>query len=349
MFLYNVFLKCQYKKIKKLANYFLPTNLKEKMMNFYAKITSSGSYLPHKIMTNQDLEKIVETSDEWIVQRTGISKRHIASEKETTSFMAAEALKNAINKGNLSINDIDCIIIATTTPDLNFPSTACIVQGLLGAKNAFCFDVQAVCSGFVYALSLADNFIKCGKTKNVAVIGADKLSSIVDWKDRNTCVLFGDGAGCVILSKTEEKTGVLDYILESDGNLCDILKTNEAKNGKNKGCVEMNGREVFRYATGKMSENLHTLLERNQLQTSDLSAIICHQANARILEYVAEKAKLDISLFPKTLENHGNTSAASIPLALDSWIGENKIKKGDIIALLAVGGGMTSGGALIKY
>lgn len=314
-----------------------------------SKIISSGSYLPLKILTNDDLSKIVDTSDEWIFQRTGIKERRIAESNETTSFMAKKALENAIQKINFNPIDLDCIIVATTTPDFCFPSTACIVQNLIGAKNASAFDVQAVCSGFIYALTIADSYIKSEKYKNIAVIGSDKLSSIVDWTDRNTCVLFGDGAGCVILSKSDNESGIIDWKINSDGKLCEILKTNGLANSQSRGFIEMNGKEVFKYATTKMIDTLIELLEKNSLNPLDLSCVIAHQANARIISYVAEKLNLPIEKFPMTLEKHGNTSAASIPLAFDEWISLGKIKEGDLIALEAVGGGMTNGCLIFKF
>jgi 3-oxoacyl-[acyl-carrier-protein] synthase-3 len=315
----------------------------------FSKILGTGSYLPKNIVTNDDLAKKIDTSDEWIFSRTGIRERRIADEAETTGFMASEAMKNAFLDSKIDANQIDMIIVATTTPELTLPSTACIVQGSVGAKNAVCFDIQAVCSGFVYAMTIADSFIKSGRYKNIAVIGADKNSNIVDWTDRSTCVLFGDGSGCVILSASSE-AGVIDHIIESDGSKYDIL-CSQSGIGKDKmlGTIAMNGREVFRYATEKMGSYPAILTERNGISVDDIKLFICHQANTRIISYVYEKLGLDPAKFPITLDKHGNTSGASVPITLDYSIKNRLCKRGDYLILQAVGAGMTSGAIFLKY
>lgn len=302
---------------------------------------SCGSYLPKKVITNDDLSKIVDTNDEWIVSRTGIKSRHIADESESSSEMGCIALKNALSNANLSSGDIDGIIVATSTPDLKMPSTACIIQEKIGTKNAFAFDLQAACSGFVYGVSVANSMIKSGLAKRIAVIGVDKMSKIVDWSDRNTCVLFGDGSGCFILERSEN-VGIMDTKLISDGHLVEILKTNE------RDFIQMNGKEVFKYATSAMEGLLVEILEKNNIKPDELSAIVCHQANMRIISHVAKKMNIDIEKFPATMEVHGNTSAASIPLAFEDFYKSGKIKKNDLVAMVAVGAGMTAGVVLMR-
>ena len=316
-----------------------------------SKIISAGSYLPQKCLTNFDLEKIVDTSDEWIFGRTGIKKRYITTKNELTSDIALKAAKKAIENANIDILDIDMIILATTTPDLTFPSTAVIIQSKLGAKNAFAFDIQAVCSGFVYALNTANNFIKSGQVKNALVIGADTLSKIVDWKDRNTCVLFGDGAGAVILSATnDEENGIISANLYSDGNLVDVLKTTGGPSFTgDAGYIVMQGKEVFKHAVEKMGNCVIKSLEKVKLTIEDIDLLIPHQANIRILNAVAKKLKLPLEKVIITVQNHANTSAASIPLALDFALQNNKIKQDDIIVLEALGGGLTWGSIVVRW
>jgi 3-oxoacyl-[acyl-carrier-protein] synthase-3 len=315
----------------------------------FSKILGTGSYLPQNIVTNDDLSKKLDTSDEWIFSRTGIRERRIANDSETTGFMASEAVKSALVDAKIDASTLDAIILATTTPELTLPSTACIVQGNIGATNAVSFDVQAVCSGFVYAMTIADSFIKSGRYKNIAVIGADKNSNIVDWADRSTCVLFGDGAGCTILSASSE-VGIIDHIIESDGSKYDIL-CSQSGIGRDKslGTIAMNGREVFRYATEKMGSYPAILTERNNISVDDIKLFVCHQANTRIISYVYEKLDLDPAKFPITLDKHGNTSGASVPITLDHSIKNGLCKRGDYLVLQAVGAGMTSGAVLLKY
>lgn len=316
-----------------------------------SKIISTGSFLPSRVVTNFDLEKSVETTNDWIVERTGINQRHIAEDKELTSDLAANAAKNALINSGLKAEEIEMIIVATTTPDLTFPATATTVQAKIGANSAFAFDIQAVCSGFVYALNTADNFIKSGQVKNALVIGADKLSSIVDWKDRNTCVLFGDGAGAVILQATVEvNSGIIASSLHSDGNLNEILKTSggPASNQKT-GFIEMSGKEVFKHAVEKMVKSVLTTLEKANLSTKEVDLLIPHQANLRILSAVATRLGLPEEKVVLTVQKHANTSAASIPLALDQANKDGRIKSGDVLVLEALGGGLTWGSIVLRW
>lgn len=321
------------------------------MPKINSAIRGTGSYLPEKILTNADLSKMVETSDEWIVGRTGIKQRHIAHESELTSDLAKNASIKALENANMQASELDLIIVATTTPDLTFPSTAAILQAKLGAKNAFAFDVQAVCSGFVYAFNIADNYIKSSQVKNALVIGAETLSRIVDWSDRNTCVLFGDGAGAVILeANTKKNRGTISATLRSDGSLCDILKTSGGTSfNKKAGFIEMAGKEVFKHAVEKMSNSVLETLEKAQLTTKDINLLVPHQANSRILSAVAKKLNLKDEQVIITVENQGNTSAASIPLALDLANKKSMMKEGDLIILEALGGGLTWGSIALRW
>ena len=316
-----------------------------------SRIIATGSYLPQKIVTNSDLVKTVETSNEWIIERTGIEQRHIAAEGEFTSDLAAAAAKRAIANSGLKAEEIEMIIVATTTPDLTFPATATTVQAKIGAKAAFAFDIQAVCSGFVFAITTADNFIKSGQVKNALVIGADKLSSIVDWQDRNTCVLFGDGAGAVILQATEEENrGIIASSLYSDGTLNDILKTSGGPSSNQKsGFIEMAGKEVFKHAVDKMVKSVIATLTKAGLTTKDIDLLVPHQANLRILNAVATRLELSEEKVIVTVQKHANTSAASIPIALDHANSQKKIKDGDILVLEALGGGLTWGSVVLKW
>lgn len=316
-----------------------------------SKITSTGSYLPEKFLTNFDLAKIVETSDEWVVERTGIKQRHIVAADEMTSDMAVKAALQALKAHHIKAEEIEMIVVATTTPDLTFPATATTVQAKLGAKKAFAFDIQAVCSGFVYAINIADNFIKSGQVKNALVIGADALSRIVDWSDRNTCVLFGDGAGAVLLEATHEAdSGIIACDLHSDGSLNGLLKTSGGTSSSQKaGFIEMQGKEVFKHAVDKMAKSVLSCLKKADLKAEDIDLLVPHQANLRILNAVADKLKLPLEKVILTVENHGNTSAASIPLALDFANKNNRLKKGDIVVLEALGGGLTWGSVVLRW
>jgi len=298
-----------------------------------SQIIATGSYLPKKIVSNEDLSKIVETSDEWIIERTGIKNRHIAKDDQLTSDLALEASNQALKNAQLKAQDIEMIVLASTTPDLTFPATATILQKKLNANNAFAFDVQAVCSGFIYALNIADNFIKSGQVRNALVVGAETLSRIVDWNDRNTCVLFGDGAGAVILQASNDKeSGIIASKLSSDGNLNDILKTSDGVSySKKSGFIQMQGKEVFKHAVEKMVSSVGETLKLANLSIKDITYLIPHQANLRILKSVSQKLKLNDEQVIITLENQGNTSAGSIPLALDFANQNNKFKKNDII------------------
>lgn len=319
-------------------------------MAFSSKITATGSYLPENIVTNDDLAQKVDTSDSWIVERTGIKQRHISKEDELTSDISTKAAERLLASCDKNPEDIELIILATTTPDLTFPATATTIQAKLGAKNAFAFDIQAVCSGFVFALNTAHNFIKSGQVKNALVIGADTLSKIVDWKDRNTCVLFGDGAGAVLLEQCEEDKGIISTDLHSDGNLNSILKTSGGPSlNQISGHIEMQGKEVFKHAVTKMSSSVEKALKNANLTKEDINLLIPHQANIRILEGVAKKLKLNDEQVVITVQKHANTSAASIPLALDETFRANKIKENDIVVLEALGGGLTWGSIVMKW
>lgn len=315
-----------------------------------AKIIGVGSYLPDKVLTNFDLEKLVDTTDEWITQRTGIHERHIAAENQTVSDMAVEAVTRALINAQISSTDIDMIICATTTPDLTFPSTACLIQNKLGLdKPIIAFDIQAVCSGFVYALTIANDMMRGGKIRHAVIIGADKMSSLIDWKDRSTCVLFGDGAGAVILKATEE-TGIIDAEIKANGTYSDILKTTGGTSStKVAGNILMDGRGVFKHAVEKMTSSIKEITARNSMTLDDIALIVPHQANYRILSLVAEKLNIPDDKFMLTIGEHANTSSASIPLALDVALKQGKINKGDSIILEALGGGLTWGAVLIRW
>jgi 3-oxoacyl-[acyl-carrier-protein] synthase-3 len=316
-----------------------------------AKIITSGSYLPEKILTNFDLEKLVETSDDWITERTGIKERHIANKNELTSDLAFKASQKAIESINFNKDDIDLIIVATTTPDRTFPSTATILQGKLEiTEKAFAFDIQAVCCGFIYALNIANNFIKTGQVKTALVVGAETISKIVDWKDRNTCVLFGDGAGAVILQATQEDNGILNCLLHSDGKFADILNTTDGTSlNQNSGVIYMNGREVFKIAIEKMTECVTDNLKICNFENDNIDLLIPHQANKRIIEAVAKKLNILEEKVILTIQQQGNTSAASIPLAIDYALKNKKIKTNDIVVLEAFGGGLTWGSIVLKW
>ena len=324
-------------------------------MNMFSRIAGTGSYLPEKIVTNHDLEKMVETSHEWIVERTGIEKRHVVGDNETTCDLAEKASLLAIEMAGKTANDIDLIVVATTTPDLINPSTACLLQRRLGITNGgAAFDVQAVCTGFVYALGIADKFIQSGSHKCALVVGAETLSRIVDWTDRNTCILFGDGAGAVILEASNE-AGILSTHLHSDGNYADLLKV-DAGISKNpevlkagKAFFEMRGNEVFRMAVKTLGRIVDETLAHNKMQKSDIDWLVPHQANIRIIKATAKKLKMSIDSVVVTVNDHGNTSAASIPLALDTAVRDGRIKRGETLLLEGFGGGFTWGSALVKF
>jgi 3-oxoacyl-[acyl-carrier-protein] synthase-3 len=316
----------------------------------FSKIASTGSYLPEKILTNADIEKIVDTTDEWIVSRSGISARHIAADDETASDMAVQAAKQALSRSNLTPDDIDLIILATATPDHMFPSTACTVQHKLQCKNAAAFDISAACSGFVYALSIADQYIRNNKAQHILVIGSETFSKVVDWSDRSTCVLFGDGAGAVVLSASDE-AGIIDTHLESMGEYGDILSlaNNALDIDPAPQKLNMEGREVFKLAVNSFSDLITTTLAKNNISQDSLDWLVPHQANIRIIEALARKLNLSMSQVIVTLSQQGNTSAASIPLALDAAVQDGKVKPGQLIMLAAFGGGITWGSALVRW
>jgi len=314
----------------------------------FSRITGTGSYLPARVLTNKDLESIVETSDEWIVARTGIRERHIAADGEFTSDLALHACRAALQAAGRSAEDVDLIIIGTSTPDMVFPSSACILQKKLGVKRGAAFDVQAVCTGFIYALATADLFIKAGTYRCALVVGAEVFSRILDWKDRGTCVLFGDGAGAVVLEASGEP-GILSSHLRADGSYVDILNTpGHVCSGAIQGdpTLKMDGGAVFKLAVRVLEESAREALAANGLQVADIDAYIPHQANVRILDATARKLGLPQEKLVVTVDHHGNTSAASIPLALDEYVRAGKIVRGQRILMEGVGGGFTWGATL---
>jgi len=313
-----------------------------------SRIAGTGSYLPEKILTNADLEHMVDTTDEWIFSRTGIRERHIAAENEFTSDLALHAARIAIESAGISSAEIDLIIVATTTPDKIFPSTACILQRKLGIAGCPAFDVQAVCSGFVYALSTADNFIKAGAAKCVLVVGAESFSRITDWTDRGNCILWGDGAGAVIL-KASDEPGIISTHLHADGNYENMLHVPRKNLPNSFDTVVMEGNGVFKVAVNTLDAIVDETLAANGMQKSDIDWLVPHQANIRILQATAKKLSMSMDRVVVTVDKHGNTSAASIPLALDVAIRDGRIKRGEIILMEAFGGGFTWGSALIKY
>ena len=313
------------------------------MAAIYSKLISTGSYLPSKILTNQDIEKMVDTSDKWILERTGIKQRHIASTEESSVDMAFHASMKAINLVSINKQDIDMIIVATTTPERKFPSSAVLLQNKLKIKNAFAFDVNAACTGFIFAIDIADKYIKNGTAKNVLVVGTEKITSLLDWSDRNTCVLFGDGAGSIILTASD-KPGIISSFIESDGSYKDLLTVNTDQE-----FIEMKGNDVFKIAVNTLSQvALHTL-QKNNINCEDLDWFIPHQANSRIITSIAKKINLPENKIIMTVDKHGNTSAASIPLALDDAFLSGKIQKNDLLMLEAFGAGFTWGSTLLKF
>ncbi len=314
----------------------------------YSRIAGTGSYLPEKLLTNADLEKMVNTTEEWIFTRTGIRERHIVADNEKTSDLAYHAAINAIVAACINAQDIDLIIVATSTPDDIFPSTACTLQAKLGISGCPAFDIQAVCSGFVYALSTADNFIKSGAAKCALVIGAETFSRITDWTDRSNCILWGDGAGAVILQASDE-AGIISTHLHADGNYVKMLHVPRKSAQHPKETILMEGNAVFKMAVNTLDSIVDETLSANGLQKSDIDWLVPHQANIRIIQATAKKLDMSMDKVVTTVEKHGNTSAASIPLALDVAIQDGRIKRGEIILMEAFGGGFTWGSALIKY
>ena len=323
-----------------------------------ARIISTGSYVPESIITNHDLEQIVETSDEWIMDRTGIRERRVADASQAASDLACEAAKKALKHAHLKPRDIDLVIVATCTPDMFFPSTACIVQDKLGLKHAAAFDINAACSGFVYGLHIANSLIKTEVHKRVLLIGAEVLSRVTDWQDRMTCVLFGDGAGAVILEGTKEKRGIFSTHIHSDGSLGDLIML--PGGGSRFPCsresilkklhfIKMKGNETFKVAVKTLAELAAKTLEENRLDPSQLSLLIPHQANLRIIQATARRLKLPEEKVFLNIEKYGNTSAASIPIALDEAVRAGKVSDGDYILLEAFGAGLTWASALLKW
>ena len=317
----------------------------------YSRILGTGSYLPARILTNADLEKLVDTNDQWIVERTGIRERHIAAEGEFTSDLAVRAARAALEVAGLAPDDIDLLLVATTTPDLVFPSTACIVQSKLGMTNGKpAFDLQAVCSGFVYALSVADQFIKTGAAKCVLVIGAETLSRITDWNDRGNCILWGDGAGAVVLGASAEP-GILATHLHADGRHKELLRTTTGPSTglREPALMRMEGNPVFKMAVNTLDRIVDETLEANGLAKSDIDWLVPHQANIRIIAATAKKLGMSMDHVVTTVAGHGNTSAASVPLAFDVAVRDGRIQRGQTVLMEAFGGGFTWGSALLKY
>ena len=321
-------------------------------MSRRSQIIGCGSYLPERVLTNEELAATVDTSDDWIVERTGIRQRHIAADGELTSDLALQAAEKALGDAGIAAQDLDFIVLATTTPDNTFPATATKVQAMLGMTGGAAFDVQAVCSGFIYGLAVGDNFIKAGQAENVLVIGAETFSRIIDWQDRATCVLFGDGAGAVVLksNSSADGKGILSTHLHSDGRLNDILYVDGGPSStKTVGHVRMSGRELYRHAVVNMTSIVKEAVEANGLTPEDIDWVVPHQANKRILDSTTRKLGLDADRVVITLDRHANTSAASIPLALDEAIRDGRIQPGHLVLMEALGGGLTWAASLVRW
>ena len=320
----------------------------------FARIAGTGSYLPEKVLTNEDLSKIVDTSDEWIAARTGIRERHIAAEGETTSDLGYHAAVRALEAAGVDAKELDLIVVGTTTPDLIFPSTACLIQHRLGADGCPAFDVNAACSGFVYALTVADKFIRSGAAKTALVIGSETLSRMVDWTDRTTCVLFGDGAGAVVL-KADTDTGILSTHMHADGSRKELLWSPVGvsvgfKPQENGGVrIQMSGNDVFKHAVKALDSVVEETLEANGLDRHAIDWLIPHQANLRIIEATAKRLDMPMERVIVTVDKHGNTSSGSVPLALDEAVRSGKVQRGQLVLLEAFGGGFTWGSALLRY
>lgn len=323
-----------------------------------ARISGTGSYLPERVLTNHDLEGIVETSDEWITERTGIKERHIASLNQASSDLAYEASKRALSMAGIKPKNLDLIIVATVTPDKPFPSTACILQDRLGAKNSAAFDINAACSGFIYGLSIAEGFIKSGSAKTILLVGAETLSKFTDWEDRTTCVLFGDGAGAVVIEPETGERGILSVDIYSDGSLGELLeipaggsrKPPSQETIKEKGhYIKMRGNETFKVAVKTLENLVIDTLRKNKIKPSQLSLLIPHQANLRIIQATAKRLELPMERVLVNIDRYGNTSAASVPIALDEAVRQGRIRQGDYVLLEAFGGGLTWASALIRW
>ncbi len=323
-----------------------------------AQIVGTGSYVPETVVTNHDLEKKIDTSDEWILGRTGIRERRIASKDEATSDLAVKAARRALDSGGISAGDVDLIIVATSMPDMFFPSTACIVQDKLGATRAAAFDLSAACSGFIYALSVGEQYIRSGTYQNVLVIGAEIMSRLTNWEDRRTCILFGDGAGAVLLSPSKSDRGIASVHLHSDGKLWDLIcvpgggsaiPASEKVLLERLNTINMKGNETFKVAVRNLEEVALQALRAHDLSASDIDWLIPHQANIRILKAVANRLKFPQEKMMISLDRYGNTSAASIPLTFDEAVKDGRIKAGDTLLFLAFGGGLTWGASVVYY
>lgn len=321
----------------------------------YSRIAGTGSYLPEKVLTNDDLSKFVDTSDEWIASRTGIRERHVAAEGETTGDLAFHAATRALEAAGVEASELDLIVLGTTTPDIIFPSTACLLQHRLGANGCAAFDVNAACSGFVYALAVADQFIRSGTVKTALVVGAETLTRMLDWSDRSTCVLFGDGAGAVVL-KADADTGILSTHLHADGGKKELLYNPVGvsvgfKPGEHNAGVKvlMTGNDVFKHAVKALDAVVEETLEANGLDRSEIDWLIPHQANLRIIEATAKRLAMPMERVVVTVDKHGNTSSGSVPLALDEAVRSGRVKRGQLVLLEAFGGGFTWGSALLRY
>lgn len=317
----------------------------------YSRIIGTGGYLPAKVLANRDLERMVDTTDEWIYTRTGIRQRHVAADEEKTSDLALQASRQALAAAGVTPAELDLIIVATTTPDMIFPSTACILQAKLGAKNCPAFDVQAVCSGFIYGLSTADQFVRSGQYRNVLVVGAEIYSRILDWQDRGTCVLFGDGAGAVVIRR-DNAPGILSTRLHADGTQANMLSVpGSVCAGKVTGrpLLQMDGQGVFKFAVKVLDDIVGETLAANNMQKADIDWLVPHQANIRIIQATAKKLGMSMEKVVVTVDRHANTSAASIPLALDEAVRDGRIRSGQHVLMEGVGGGFTWGAVLVKW
>ncbi|TAN06281.1 MAG: ketoacyl-ACP synthase III [Rhodanobacteraceae bacterium] len=324
------------------------------MLTTYARIVATGSALPARVVTNADLEKVVDTSDEWIRTRTGIRERHVAAEGETTGDLAFRAGQQALKDAGVKASDLDMVVLGTTTPDIIFPATACLIQNRLGANGCMAFDVNAACSGFMYALGIANNFIRTGQVKRALVMGAETLTRMVDWEDRQTCVLFGDGAGAVVLEATDAP-GILATCLHADGGYKDLLYNPVGvsvgfKDEKNHGVrINMKGREVFKIAVKTLDALVGETLTAAGMQETDVDWLIPHQANLRIIEATAKRLGISMERVIVTVDKHANTSSGSVPLALDTAVRSGKVRRGQNLLLEAFGGGLTWASAMIRY